>query len=67
MLTCGDIIGNAEAREMLGGIDRTTLVRWVQAGKIRPIHKLPGPNGAYLFHRADIEALRDTLRPPTGV
>lgn len=31
------------------GIDRSTLTRWVQAGRITPAQKLPGLRGAYLF------------------
>lgn len=54
-----DYVGNAEACEILGGLDRSTLVRWVQLGKLHPAQKLPGPNGAYLFRRRDVEALRD--------
>lgn len=41
------------------GVDRSTLVRWVQAGRIRPVFKFPGSNGAYLFERADVEQLRE--------
>lgn len=54
-----DFVGNAEARVILGDIDRSTLVRWVQLGKLVPAQKLPGVNGAYLFRRADLEAFRD--------
>ncbi len=34
-----------------------TVQRMVDAGTLTPAQKLPGPNGAYLFHRADVEAL----------
>ena len=51
-----DIIGSKEACTILD-IDRATLTRWVAAKKIIPAGKLPTPNGAFLFHRADIEAL----------
>jgi predicted site-specific integrase-resolvase len=54
-----DLVGSSEARAILGDIDRSTLVRWVQLGKLAPAQKLPGPNGAYLFRRSDVEALRD--------
>ena len=40
------------------GIDRSTLTRWVAAGKIRPAHKLPGTRGAYLFDPAEVERVR---------
>ncbi|WOR03039.1 helix-turn-helix domain-containing protein [Mycobacterium marinum] len=34
-----------------------TVARWVTSGELKPVHKLPGKNGAYLFSRADIEKL----------
>ncbi|MFC8733588.1 helix-turn-helix domain-containing protein [Luteimicrobium sp. NPDC057192] len=48
---------SATACSMLG-IDRSTLVRWVQDGRITPAFKYPGSNGAYLFDRADIERIQ---------
>jgi predicted site-specific integrase-resolvase len=41
-------IGSSDVCERLG-IDRGTLTHWIQAGKIKPAGKLPGPNGAYLW------------------
>jgi len=41
-------IGSSDVCERLG-IDRGTLTHWIQAGKIKPSGKLPGPNGAYLW------------------
>lgn len=38
-------------------IDRSTLTRWVAAGRIEPAMKLDGIRGAYLFNRADVERL----------
>lgn len=52
-----DLIGSTEACRILS-IDKATLTRWVAAGTIQSAHKLPGRNGAYLFARADIEALQ---------
>lgn len=45
------------AREV--GRDRSTIVRWVQAGKLTPVHTLPTTKGAHLFNAEDIEALRN--------
>lgn len=59
MQTHSDLIGTAEACEILGK-DRATLTRWVEKGKLTS-HKMPGRTGAHLFKRADIEALRDEL------
>lgn len=55
-----DLVGTVEAAAILG-LERSTLSRWVQLGKLTPAHKLPGKNGAVLFHRSDIEDLRDEL------
>lgn len=51
-----NLIGSAEACERLG-VDRSTLTRWVQAGRIKPAMKMPGARGAYLFRPSDVEAL----------
>ena len=32
-----------------------TVHRRAEAGELTPVQKLPGPNGAYLFRRADVE------------
>lgn len=37
------------------GIDRSTLTRWVQDGKVTPAQKLPGLRGAYLFERGVLD------------
>lgn len=55
------IVNTAEACEMLGDVNRSTLKRWVDAGKVEPFRKLPGETGGYLFYRADIEALIEAL------
>lgn len=41
---------------MLGKSIRT-VQRLADSGNLRVAHKLPGPNGAYLFERTDVEAL----------
>lgn len=51
------LIGTAEACVLLG-VDRSTLTRWVGAGRITPQHKLPGSNGAYLFAEDVIASLQ---------
>ncbi len=51
-----DMIGSKEACRILG-IDKATLSRWVTAGQLTPVHKLPGRNGAYLFDRTNIQGL----------
>lgn len=39
------------------GIDRSTLSRYVQMGRIAPALRLPGRNGAMLFAPDDVVAL----------
>jgi excisionase family DNA binding protein len=48
------------------GIDRSTLVRWVQAGRITPAFKFPTSNGAYLFERAEVERIRNERTAATS-
>jgi excisionase family DNA binding protein len=50
------LVGSAEACDLLR-IDRSTLSRWVAAGKITPAQRLPGQNGAFLFRERDVLAL----------
>ncbi len=47
-------IGSTEVCKRLG-IDRGTLTRWIQLGRITPAGKLPGPSGAYLWDPAYID------------
>jgi excisionase family DNA binding protein len=45
------LIGAAEAAEILG-VDRKTVARWAQSGKLPAIRKMNGWTGAYLFDAA---------------
>lgn len=38
-------------------VSRSTLTRWVKAGRLRPVRKLPGRTGSFLFRLADVKAL----------
>lgn len=55
-----DLIPTVEAAQILG-VERSTLTRWAESGKIQVAQQLPGATGARLFRRADIEAKRDQL------
>jgi hypothetical protein len=50
-----------QVAKLIGKSPRTVL-RMVEAGLLASAHKLPGPNGAYLFRTADVLAfvLEDT-------
>lgn len=50
------LISAAEAALLLG-IDRSTLTRWVKAGRIDAAHKNPHLNGALLFDRDAVVAV----------
>lgn len=50
------LIGASEAAGLLG-IDRSTLTRWVKAGRIEAAHKNPHSNGALVFDREAVERL----------
>ena len=50
-------IGSVEACERIG-IDRSTLTRWVQLGRITYAQKMPGPRGVYLFTEEEVERAR---------
>jgi predicted site-specific integrase-resolvase len=55
-------IGTVAACAILG-IDRSTLSRWVAAGRITPALRLPGgPNGVHLFERAEVERIAAARR-----
>lgn len=49
-----EFIGSTEVCKRLG-IDRGTLTRWIQLGRITPSGKLPGVSGAYLWDPAYID------------
>ena len=52
-----DLLTSAEAAERLG-IDRGTLTRWVQSGRIARAAKLPGKRGPALFDPAEVDRVR---------
>lgn len=54
-----DLIDTTEACELLGGLHRSTLSRWVQIGRLAPARRV-GKN--FLFRRGDVIALRDEMK-----
>jgi hypothetical protein len=54
-------ITTREALEILNLTDPSTIAKYVKRGKLKPSRKLPGRTGAYLFHRSDVEQLRDEV------
>lgn len=52
-----ELLSTTQVCDEFGGLDRSTVVRWVQMGHLQAAMKLPGATGAYLFRRADVERL----------
>lgn len=46
-----------EALDLLGYTNRSTVIRMVRESRLVPSRKLPGPKGAYLFWRHDVQRL----------
>lgn len=56
-MTTPDIVTSPEAGQILG-CSAKTVVRLVRRGTLKPARRLDtGPNGAFLFFRADVEQL----------
>lgn len=58
-----DLIGSTEALGILE-IDRSTLSRWVAAGRLTPVTRLSG--GAFVFRKTDVESLAAERAEPTA-
>jgi len=52
-----ELLTSPQAGLLLGKSART-VQRMADAGDLPIAQKLPGPNGAYLFRRGDVEAAR---------
>jgi excisionase family DNA binding protein len=55
------LLGSSDACELLE-IDRGTLIRWIQTGKITPVGQI-GRGRTYVFRRAEIEQARVHKKP----
>jgi excisionase family DNA binding protein len=60
-----DLLTSPQAGLILGKSART-VQRMADAGELAYAQKLPGPNGAYLFRRSDVEAWRASVTPVAG-
>lgn len=49
-------VTSAEAAAALN-VSVKTITRWVASEKLKPVKRLPGRRGAFLFAGADIEAI----------
>lgn len=57
MSTTPPLLSSAEVCDALA-IDRSTLSRWVAAGRIACLHKLPGPRGAFVFEASEVARVK---------
>ena len=55
------VIDSREAAHILGRTTNTISV-YVREGLLTPVYQGRGIRGGFLFHRADIEALANTVR-----
>lgn len=54
MADTSEVLTTPEASHLLG-VSIRTVHRRVEAGDLAALRKLPGPNGAFLFERSEIE------------
>lgn len=59
-----DLLTTAQVAEILG-TSVPTVNRLALKGKLPAAHKLPGPTGAYLFHRTTVDAYIASRTPPS--
>ena len=52
-----DLLTTSEVCDTLE-VGTSTISRWVADGRLAPARKLPGLRGAFLFRRADVDALK---------
>lgn len=57
------LLTSTQAGAVIGKSART-VQRLADAGLLPIAHKLPGPNGAYLFRRGDVDAYVPAKRTP---
>lgn len=60
-----DLITSTEAGAILGKSGRT-VQRMTDKGLLVGVMKLPGPNGAVLYDRAEVEAYAARIQPPVA-
>ena len=56
-----DVVMTAAEVGELAGCSGRTITRRADAGELKILRKLPGPNGDYLFDRAEVERYLATL------
>lgn len=57
-----ELMTTADVMELTGKT-AATVTRWVAAGKLTPVHKGRGIRGAFMFAKADVDALLAEASP----
>jgi hypothetical protein len=57
-----DLVGTKDAAKILGVSTRTVKRLAFRGDELVPIAKMPGDTGAYVFHRAAVEAVAAARR-----
>lgn len=65
MAPADDLLTSPDVGRLLG-VSARTVIRRVEAGLLVAAQKLPGPQGAYLFRRADVESYLASRRQERG-
>jgi len=60
MANNNDIYSTAEAAKYLN-TSRSNLTRWVKSGKIKPLIKGEGRNGAMFFRKSEVERVQRSM------
>ena len=55
-----DLVSTTQVCHILNR-DKRTIRRWIAEGRLRPVYKLAGKTGAYVFRAEDIDALAEQL------
>lgn len=57
-MTPAELLTTKQAAEHLG-VNRKTLYRWMQQGRIKPAWQAPGDTGAYMWNPTDLDELAE--------
>lgn len=49
-----DLLSTVETADLIG-VERSTVSKMVREARLTPAHKLPGPTGAFVFRRGEVE------------
>lgn len=59
-----DLIDTSEACELLGGLDKSTVSRWVQLGQLKAVRRV---GRAFLFDRREVLRVKADLDAKAAV